>query len=229
MKNLIVLFFATLLVLTSVASIAQKTVSGVIADTETNEPLKGVTIGIVGQKKTVSTNKKGKFKIKAYSPEDTIYFTKQGYYSEVIQVGDIKKMKVGLTKISDKSTIITDAYGMQRSSRGTSAVTVLSQEAFNKGINNDIYQFLRGKVPGLTIRHDPTDPNSEPFIMLRSAGNLSGNIQPMILVDGVPNSSLSTLDPADVADVTVLRDGSAQAIYGSQATGGVILIKTRRK
>lgn len=224
MRFLILCFF-----LISTSLFGQKKISGIIEDSQTGKPLNKVEVGIVGHDKVKKTNKKGKFKLKVYHETDTVYFKKEGYYTEFMQVNNAKKVKVGLTKIAKEEKVIEDSYGSQDVRSSTSSISILEEEDFNKAINIDIYQYLRGKVPGLTIRRDAQNPNVEPVIMLRNASSINGNNKPLIIVDGVQNVSLSTVDPNDVKSVTVLRDGSAQAMYGSQANAGVIVIKTKKK
>ena len=213
----------------SISLSAQWKLSGVIEDTQSGKNLKNVNISILGKDIETTTNSRGKFKIKVEDSTDVVIFSKHGYYEERVVVNNAKQIKVGLTQLMYKGEQVEDSYGTSDGKASTSAVTVLKTEDFNQGVATDIYQLLRGKVPGLVIKHDPKNPNAKPFIMLRASSNFSSNIEPLIIVDGIQNVSLDSVDPNDVAGVSVLRDGSAQAMYGSQATGGVIIITTKKK
>lgn len=93
----------------------------------------------------------------------------------------------------------------------------------------NIYEFIRGKVPGLNIQGDVNSPNSKPRIMLRGISSLNQDAaEPLVVIDGIPGASLNTVDPNEVAKISVLKDASAQAIYGTRAMGGVILITTKK-
>jgi len=227
MKNLIVIF----LVFASSLVSAQWTMKGQVKDTYSKKNVKNVVITHThdGEVTEVTTNKKGKFKVEIQDTLDVITFSKEGYFDEKMVVGNAKKVSVGLTKKDNEyeRATVTDSYGTMNKKSFTGAVTVLKTKDFNQGAVTDIYQLLRGKVPGLMIRHDSQSPNSEPTVMLRGMGTGSRAIPPMIVVDGNSNFALSNVDPNDVKTVQVLRDGSASAMYGSQAMGGVIIITTK--
>jgi len=212
---------------------AQWTLRGHIQDTYSEKNLKGVTITSIHEGKQVSavTNKKGKFKIKVQDSTNVVTFEKEGYYPETIVINNAKKVQVGLTKKRDtkEADVYEDSYGSLSMDRVTSAVTVLKTQDFNQAVALDVYEMLRGRVPGLMIKRDAQSPNSEPLVMLRSAANVTNVIEPLIIVDGNSNFSLSNVDPNDVKSIQVLRDGSATAMYGSQAIGGVIIITTKQQ
>jgi iron complex outermembrane receptor protein len=184
---------------------------------------------IVNNKEFASfkTDKKGKFKIKSINPADSMLFLADGYASANTVIGNAKSIKVILFPIT-KDEAVDIGYGSQNSKTLTSSVTVLSSNDFNKVVAVDIYSYLRGKIPGLQIIKNSSSSLTRPQIMLRGTGSFSGTYEPLIVIDGIQNASIENLDPNDVASVTVLKDGSAQAIYGSQASGGVILIKTKK-
>jgi len=228
MKNLLLL----LLICVSTAVNAQWKLKGTIEDTKTGKPLTGVTVTRTSGEKSrsIETNKRGRFTIKIQDSTDVITFEKEGYYPETMLVKNAKKVKVGLTKRmkKDNEEVYTDSYGSLNTDRVTSAISILKTKDFNRGVSTDIYELLRGKVPGLMIRRNAANPNAEPSVMLRSSGTASRVIEPLILVDGVNNPSLSNVDPNDVESIQVLRDGSAAAMYGSTAAGGVIIITTKK-
>lgn len=222
MKRLFV--FIALLLFTSMN--AQRKLQGTILDNPSNKPLEDVEVTVIG-KKTVKTDKKGKFRIDVESPTDTILFQRKGYYSDMIEVGNAMKMKVLLSKVVKEEVVISDAYSNLSMRSNTAAVSVLDEKDFNKGAVNDIYQLLRGKIPGLRIEQNNASSTSEPTITIRGGGSFSGLYSPLIIVDGARGIPLSSIDPNEVKSVTLLKDGSAQAMYGMQAQGGVLLITTK--
>lgn len=212
---------------------AQWTLKGNIQDTNSEKGLRDVTVTCHhnDETTTATTSKRGSFKIKIQDSTDVVTFAKEGYYPETLIIRNAKKVRVGLTKMRNTrpDEVMTDSYGSQNMKEVTSAVTILKTQDFNKAVAIDIYELLRGKVPGLIVRRDSQSPNSEPSVMLRSAASTTNVIEPLIIVDGNSNFSLRNVDPNDVETVQVLRDGSAAAMYGSQAVGGVIIITTKSK
>ena len=220
--------FSFLLFFSIVQGYCQSDIVGHIFDGTNNKPLKEAQILVNGNgEKLTLTNKKGKFKLKAIRPLDSILFLAKGYLPAVVVAGNASSFKVLLFP-ENKEKIVEIGYGGQSSRSLTSSITVLTTNDFNKVIDVDIYSYLRGKVAGLHIIQNVSNPSEKPKIMLRGTGSLSGTYEPLIIIDGVQNASLQNLDPNDVSSVTVLKDGSSQAMYGSQASGGVIIIKTKR-
>lgn len=225
--KIILIGFISLL---SISGYSQNKVSGNIIDAVTEKPIKAATIIKVGknQNKPVFTDKKGKFSMAEVNSTDTLIFSADGYSSATLAVGNATKIKVILFATS-KSESVEVGYGNQSTRSLTSSVKVLEVEDFNRVINADIYSYLKGRIPGLQILKTGSNILEQPKVMLRGGGSLSGTYEPLIVIDGVQNASLTNLDPNDVGSVTVLKDASAQAIYGSQANGGVIIIKTKKK
>lgn len=123
--------------------------------------------------------------------------------------------------------VVVVGYGEQKRGEITSAVTTVTSDELVKGPARDIAQTLAGKVPGLGITTPNGDPRGTSQINLRGITTIQGSTQPLILIDGIPGN-LETVPPTDIEAVTVLRDGSAAAIYGSRASNGVILVTTRK-
>jgi iron complex outermembrane receptor protein len=206
----------------------QGTVTGIVIDAHTQKPLKGAQILAKMAEQSVITNKKGKFNIDVKDGNEIIEITAQGYSSAMITVGTAARIKALLLPINSIQSEVETSYYTENQRINTSSITILKHNEFNVNVSSDIYAYLRGKVPGLSIIQNPTDPLGIPKIMLRGTGAaFSGTYEPLILVNGIVNNSLLNIDPNDVASVTILKDGSAQALYGSQASGGVILIKTK--
>lgn len=123
--------------------------------------------------------------------------------------------------------VVVVGYGEQKVGEITSAVTNVTADELVKGPARDIAQALAGKVPGLGITTPNGDPRGTSQINLRGVTTIQGSTQPLILIDGIPGN-LETVPPTDIESVSVLRDGSAAAIYGSRASNGVILVTTRK-
>ena len=205
----------------------QNQISGQVIDAVSEKPIRSAFVVQVGKNmKPVMTDKNGKFKIADAAPHDTLMFTAGNYVPTMIEAGSIRKIKVLLSP-DVKTNNVDIGYGTQDSRSMTSSVVVLESKDLNKVLAPDIYSYLRGKIPGLQVEAYGYNPAIAPRIMLRGAGSFSRTYEPLIVVDGVQGASISNLDPNEVKTVTVLKDASAQAIYGSQAAGGVIIIKTK--
>src|SRR5690606_21077242 len=123
--------------------------------------------------------------------------------------------------------VVVVGYGTQRKGDVTSSVASVKSEDFLKGTVRDAAQLIQGKVAGLRITTPSGDPNATTQINLRGLNSINGSQNPLVIIDGVPGN-ITTVAPEDIESIDVLKDGSAAAIYGTRATGGVILITTRK-
>ena len=124
--------------------------------------------------------------------------------------------------------VVVTGYTTQREEEKTSAIVSVKAEDFNQGNVNDPTQLIQGKVAGVTISRPGGNPNQTFDIRLRGLSTLGANSSPLIIIDGVLNADLNTVDPNDIASFDVLKDNSAAAIYGTQAASGVIIITTKK-
>jgi iron complex outermembrane receptor protein len=127
---------------------------------------------------------------------------------------------------NDPDESIPIGYGYQYSRERTGAITTLSCENFNKGIISDPLLLLQGRMAGWQVYNRGGDPNLTSISRTRGLSAVS-NRQPLVVVDGIAGASLQNLDPNDIASITLLKDGSAQAIYGIRASNGVLMISTK--
>ena len=145
-----------------------------------------------------------------------------GYISQETKGGNII-LEEDLKSLNE---VVVIGYGTQKKADVTSAVVGVKAEDFTKGNFNDAGDLIKGKVAGLTITRPSGDPGATTQISLRGIATVSGNAQPLVLVDGVPGS-LSSVPPENIASIDVLKDASAAAIYGTRGAGGVIIITTK--
>ena len=203
------------------------TVSGIIKDQF--GPLPGVTVTVKSQQlKGTISGSSGTYSIKV--PADAVLEYKMIGYKTLNQaVNNSTKIDITLTvAASDLEEVVVVGYGQQKRGLVTSAITSLKQEDFNKGVVRSPLQLLQGKVAGLAVSSNNGDPNAAPQIMLRGVSTLSSSSDPLIVVDGLPGASLNNIAPEDIESIDVLKDGSAGAIYGSRANGGVIIVTTKK-
>lgn len=150
-----------------------------------------------------------------------------GYISQDVSIEGKTSLKIVLvedTKALDEVVVI--GYGIQRKGDITSSIASIKSDGFTPGKVQDAAELIKGKVAGLAIAKNSGDPNASSSIMLRGASTLEGNMQPLVLVDGIPGS-LTTVASENIESIDVLKDASAAAIYGTRGANGVIIITTK--
>ena len=202
-------------------------VTGVVKDTE-GEPIIGANITIKGQSIGTITDIDGRFELNA--PADAVLqISYIGYISQEVKPGSKKELFITLkadNKLLDEVVVV--GYGSMKKSDLTGAVVSANLKDFEKSPNTNIVQSLQGTVPGLNVGQ-VTSAGATPSISIRGTNTLSGNTSVLIVLDGIIyNSSLSSLNPDDIASIDVLKDASATAVYGAQAANGVLLITTKK-
>src|SRR5690606_3752012 len=147
-----------------------------------------------------------------------------------IQTGRTLALSVKLQPVTTELEEVVIGYGRISRKDVTSSITTIKAEDMNVGVFASPAQMLQGKVPGLSISTNNSNPNATPSISLRGASTLRSGaaMEPYYVIDGVPGASLSLVAPDDIESIDVLRDASATAIYGSKAANGVIIVTTRR-
>ncbi|MCF0038799.1 SusC/RagA family TonB-linked outer membrane protein [Dyadobacter fanqingshengii] len=219
---------AMLLVLPGNVQAADRQITGTVVSAEDKNPLPGVTIIVKGNNTMgTATDTEGKFKMTV--PEDaTLILSYIGYTSQELVVGTQSDFTIEMASDQKQlSEVVVIGYGTQKKGDITSSVASIKREDFVKGTVRDAAQLIQGKVAGLRITTPSGSPTSNTQINLRGINSINGTSNPLILIDGIPGN-LNTVAPEDIESVDVLKDGSAAAIYGTRATGGVILITTRK-
>jgi TonB-linked SusC/RagA family outer membrane protein len=203
-------------------------INGTVRDDKGN-PLAGVSVVVKGSNKGTSTDANGSFKIDA-DAGDVLEFSIVGYKKRSITVGQSNNLSVVMEiEAAVASEVVVVGYGTQKKANLTGAVASISSEALeNKPLPN-VGEVLRGVSPNLNISLGAygAEPGSSLNFNIRGVGSISGNSAPLILVDGV-EMDINNLDPGTIESVSVLKDASSSAIYGSRAPFGVILITTKK-
>lgn len=205
-----------------------RTIKGRVTD-ENNSPLSGVSITLLGNRKSVMTDNDGKFEITAPSGKAVLQFTSVGYVAKEVPVGNQTTLVVMLAQQSKQlSDVVVTGYGKSSKKNITGSITSISSENFNQVVAGSPTQLLQGKVAGLNIAKSG-DPNVKPTVILRGPSTLrDGANEPFYVIDGVPGAAIELVAPSDIVSIDVLKDASSTAIYGSRAANGVIMITTRR-
>ncbi len=191
-------------------------VSGVVSD-EANEPLPGISIFEKGTSNGTSTDSNGQYILQA-STDGILIFSFAGYNTKEIP---IQSRSIIDFTLQPELKIINDFPG------ATNAIVRIEESHFNRGLINDPLQLIQGRVAGLIIARPGGDPNGDYVTRLRGVQTISGSAEPLIVIDGFPGASLSSVDPADIENIEVLKDVAASSIYGLRGGNGVILIKTK--
>jgi TonB-dependent starch-binding outer membrane protein SusC len=212
----------------SSANAQQRTVKGKVTSKDEGA-LPGVNIVLQGTVTGTSTDVNGNFSINVPGPEAVLVFTFIGYNSQSVTVGNRTEINVELVPaISALSEIVVTGYGTQKKGVITSSISSVKSDEFSKGSIQRPEQLILGKVAGLAITKAGGDPNGGYNIRLRGLSTIGANVQPLVVVDGVIGASLDNVDPNDIDNITVLKDGSAAAIYGTRGSQGVILVTTKQ-
>ena len=208
------------------------TVTGVITS-DTRQPLAGVQVSIQGTRLGGLTGEDGRYTIQNVpTGQHVILTTYIGYADQqqtvTVQSGEPTVVNFELVSraIALKEMVVV-GYGTQKRETVTGSVATVTSEEFVKGPARDIASMVAGRMPGLAVSQPSGNPNDQAQIMLRGVTTVSGNRDPLVLIDGVPGG-LQTVPAEDIETISVLKDGSAAAIYGSRASNGVILITTKR-
>ena len=201
----------------------QSMVRGTVSDSN-GQPLPGASIIEKGTTNGTQTDFDGNFTLELSSDDAILVISYVGFVTQEIQVGG--QSTIAITMAEDTAAleeVVVVAYGTQKKTNVTSSVTPVEMEELGEITTPNIGAALQGRAPGLFIRD--SGYNEGLSFLVRGATTI-GNNSPLFIVDGIPQDAL-TVDPNDIENITVLKDGAASAIYGSRAAAGVILITTR--
>ncbi|WP_240773346.1 SusC/RagA family TonB-linked outer membrane protein [Pontibacter sp. SGAir0037] len=204
-------------------------VKGRITD-KTGGPLPGASVSVKGTTTGTVTNANGEYTISVPSNTSVLVISYIGFITQEVPVNSRASINVVLAEdAAALSEVVVVGYGSQRREEITSAVSNVTQEDFRQSGARNALDLVQGKIPGLAItRTGGSNPNSGVNIQLRGAGSVSASTAPLIVIDGIPGGNLDLLQQDDIESISVLRDGSAAAIYGTRANGGVILVTTKK-
>ena len=218
-KTLAVLFLLCMIPL----GMSAQTVKGTVSD-EAGEPIIGATVKVQGTKDATVTDFDGNFSIKA-SPNATLNISYVGYVSQSVKAANGMKitLKEDNTTLND---VVVIGYGVQKKSDLTGAVGSIKADDIKGLATTDAASAMQGKVSGVQIINSGA-PGSGAQIRVRGYSSNSGNIGPLLIVDGLKVDNIQYLDPSLIESMEVLKDAASAAIYGAQAGNGVVLITTK--
>lgn len=248
-KQLLAIIALPVMLLCSQAVYAQnKTISGKVTDSKDGAPISGASVQPKGTKKGVTTGADGSFKISVDANVTKLVVSSVGYASQEIDISGKTEVSVSLTVTNTSlNEVVVVGYGSRKVKDATGSVAALSTKDFNKGVISTPEQLLQGRTPGVIVSPASGEPGAAATINIRGTSSIRGNQEPLYIIDGVPVTSsdgmlagssgiegsstpknpLIFLNPNDIESISILKDASATAIYGSRGANGVIIITTK--
>lgn len=215
-------------------------VSGKVTSAIDNSPLSGVSIAVVGTSNAIQTDVAGNYSIQVNGADAILSFSYIGYSPKRIAVGNQQNVNVSLD--SDETSldeVVVTGYSTVSKLKSTISSSVINKEALNNVTLPDVNQMLQGNAPGVTASANSGQPGSRTEVRIRGIGSISASSSPLYVLDGVIMTTgdltqntptqdvISSLNPADIENITVLKDAAATAIYGARGANGVVVITTK--
>lgn len=242
-------WLATALMLTIGSfAMAQGSLTGVVTDAATKEPLIGANILVVGTSTGTVTDVDGSYSLSLPAGATQIEVSYTGYTSQTVSIGGQRVLNIELAAGQVLDEVVVVGYGTVRKGDATGAVVAIGEKDFNKGVIASPEQLLQGRAAGVQITAASGEPGAGVNIRIRGTSSVRSNNNPLFVIDGVPldgrddsaggsdfgagtssaRNPLNFLNPDDIESISVLKDASAAAIYGSRGANGVVLITTKR-
>ncbi|WP_437920630.1 SusC/RagA family TonB-linked outer membrane protein [Sphingobacterium sp. LRF_L2] len=215
-------------------------VSGKVTSAADGSPLGGVSVAVVGTSSASQTDASGSYSIQVSGADAVLSFTYVGYANQRVSVGNQSFVNVQL--IGDEETleeVVVTGYSTVSKLKSTSSSSVVNSQALNNVTLPDVNQMLQGNASGVTASANSGQPGSRTEVRVRGIGSISASSSPLYVLDGVIMTTgdltqntptqdvISSLNPADIENITVLKDAAATAIYGARGANGVIVITTK--
>ena len=214
----------------NLAAQQQKSVSGRVTD-DTSQPLPGVTVVIKGTSHGTVTNSDGKYILTDIPEDASLLFSFVGMQTQEITVGN--QQNISITMIVDAigiEEVVAIGYGVQRKSSVVGSVAQISGEILKQAPVQNLTNMLGGRLPGLSVSQTTGNPTGNDAVLrIRGTSTYSSSgSSPLIIIDGVQRPSFSNFDPDEIESITLLKDALSTAVYGLQASNGIILVTTKR-
>jgi len=205
----------------------QVQIKGIVSSTDA-ETLPGVTIKVDGTTSGTITDLNGNYIIKVPSRESSLVFSYVGFQQVKVKVGDKTTINIILkADLQSLEEVIVVGYGTQKKRDVTGAITSVDEKMIEKRQAVNVYDVLQGEAPGVLVVSNSGAPGDENTIRIRGTSTFEGGVNPLYVVDGVPLSDISSINPNDIKSMEILKDAASAAIYGSRSANGVIIITTK--
>ncbi len=229
MKKILLTCFMLVFVLYAWAQ--DRTVSGKVTDAESGEGLPGVNVLLKGTGTGVNTDLDGNYKLSVPSEGGTLVFSFIGMAKQEVQIGARSVVDAQLvTDVQQLSEVIVTGYRPVTKEKSNISASQIDADKIENRPNSSFVQTLSGQVAGLNIATATGQPGAQSAINLRGINSINGSIQPLFVIDGIPanQANFRSINPNEIASITVLKDAGATAIYGNRGSNGVIVIETKR-
>jgi len=232
MRKLTFLLTCLFLVSVGLVNAQSKSISGKVFSADDGQPIIGATVKVKNTGTGVITNTDGEFRINLSANEKTLVISFVGMKTVEVEAKNNVTITLGSdSKLIDEVVVVATALGIKRQEREVGyAATTIKDKFITQANSTNVQQALNGKISGLNITTTNSGVFEDAKINIRGIRSLTGNNQPMLVLDGSPVnlSYLSSISPEDVQDITVLKSAASAALYGPDAVNGVILVTTKR-
>lgn len=209
------------------ASAQNITVNGTVQDS-TGEPLPGATVLVSGTAMGVTTDLNGNFTLTNVNANGTLNVSYVGFNPQSVSINGQTNITITLTEDSETlDEVVVVGYGTMKKSDLTGSVSTVGTEKLNAKGAPSVLENLQGTTPGVNITKSTGRANGGIDVQIRGKASINNDTKPIYVVDGVISSDIDFLNPQDIERIDVLKDASSTAIYGSRATGGVIIVTTK--
>ena len=235
------------LLTTGTVSAQSKIVSGTVVEGRSNNPLPGISILIKGSNTGVSSDAQGKYSLTVPGPNAVLVFSFTGYNTQEINVNNRSVINLTMSAdTKDMSEVVVTAFGIEKNKKAlTYSTQVVEGNKLTEARETNVANSLKGRVAGLHVNSSSGGPGGSSFVMIRGNSSLTGNGQPLYVVDGVPidnqtldaaqvwggrdyGDGINNINPDDIENVTVLKGPGGASLYGARGSNGVILITTKK-
>lgn len=224
------IYFGVMLFLWQFNAFGQSTVSGTVTS-ENGDALPGVTVVVKNANNGTITDIEGKYNLSITGESPVLIFSFVGYEKQEVEVGSRSTVNISLTEsLQSLDEVVVIAYGATEKRKFTGSLTTVESQDISQIPQASPIQMMQGRASGVLVEDGNGQPGSMGSIIIRGVGTLqtgSSTREPLYVIDGTPTSSLSALNPNDIASISILKDASATSIYGSRASNGVVLITTK--
>lgn len=229
MRKFSVLLTALLLIGVSAVFGQERSISGKVLDSESGEPLVGVSISVVGADTGTSTDENGDFTVTLPDGFTKLRVEQTSYKTQEVTAAEGMVIRLVLSSTVLSEAEIEVAFGTKKGKGYVGSAQTIQQETIEKKSPSDITKALAGEFAGVQIATSTGQPGMESKVRVRGIPSLNASGDALYVVDGIPyGGDVSSIDPNDIVSTTVLKDATATAMYGARGANGVILITTKK-
>lgn len=230
MKKLCVFLVSVVFVGINLLQAQTVQITGTVTSAEDGMPIPGASVLVKGTSIGVATNVDGQYTISAPATATTLVFSFVGMVSQEVAIAGRTVINVILASdAKELEEVIVIAYGVTKKESFTGSADVISAEKLEKRTVTNITKGIEGLATGVQTTSGGGQPGSSASVVIRGFGSINASTTPLYVVDGVPyDGNINAINPADIESMTILKDASAGALYGSRGANGVIMITTKR-